>query len=331
MAKRIPVTICIDVEPDDRFIRVDQRSPWTGFERSERFFSSIREIFDAPRFSWFVRLDPQIQKVYGSSEWPLVRYRRLFDQIGAAGDSIGIHVHSYRWIEEKRTWIIDHANQGWIDHCVRTSFDAFRVGMGRPCTLFRFGDRWMNTPTMNLLGDLGVHFDLTVEPLLESTPSLDLNKPFSGCIPGYEQVPRRPYRPASTDFQTEDFTRRTGPWEMPVSTGVIDDPGIVRKSYYRLRGRRAEGIPLPLNLGLYPDLFEKVLESSLAHVDSIVAVVRTSALSTWRGRKRVKLNLESLVDSKNGREFIFCTAEENFSYLSGERESDSRRFERTTI
>jgi len=40
--KKIPVVICIDVEPDERLIDPNLKKPWTGFERTFEFFTQLR-------------------------------------------------------------------------------------------------------------------------------------------------------------------------------------------------------------------------------------------------------------------------------------------------
>ena len=39
---KIPILICIDVEPDDREIDPDVRHDWKGFEKSYEFFTQLR-------------------------------------------------------------------------------------------------------------------------------------------------------------------------------------------------------------------------------------------------------------------------------------------------
>ena len=158
--KRIPVLICIDIEPDERTLDPRARLDWTGFEQSYEFFSDLRPRLETAtgspvHFSWFLRMDPQITHTYGSAHWVVTRYARLIDRLQGAGDELGLHVHAWRWDHRSQGWIADLADQTWVDHCVRSSFEAFHTSLKRRCRSFRFGDHWMNDQTLDLLEQIG--------------------------------------------------------------------------------------------------------------------------------------------------------------------------------
>lgn len=74
MARRIPILIIIDCEPDPRQPRLEAPDRWLGFENLFDFLSGQRQrISDATgrtaRFSWFWRMDPQIEVAHGSARW----------------------------------------------------------------------------------------------------------------------------------------------------------------------------------------------------------------------------------------------------------------------
>src|SRR5262245_40627674 len=79
MTRSIPIVACIDVEPDEREIDTVAKD-WCGFEQLTRFLGTFRDRLEqatqAPaRFSWFLRIDPQIEHTYGVSWWVVERYR----------------------------------------------------------------------------------------------------------------------------------------------------------------------------------------------------------------------------------------------------------------
>ena len=146
--EKIPIVICIDVEPEERAIDPNVAADWVGFERTFEFFEGLRpHLEDATgslvHFSWFVRMDPQVAHTYGNPAWSVLRYRRLFDRMAASGDEIGLHTHAWRWEDGFNGWFSDMGNQEWVDHCVRMGFDAFKQSLNRPCQSFRFGDHWL--------------------------------------------------------------------------------------------------------------------------------------------------------------------------------------------
>jgi hypothetical protein len=107
-----------------------------------------------------------------------------------ARDEIGLHTHAWRWDDAAREWISDFADQNWIEHCVRQSFEHYPRCFNRPCRSFRFGDRWLNQQTAELIERLGARFDLTIEPGWKPEALLES---FTGDQPDYSRAPRQPY------------------------------------------------------------------------------------------------------------------------------------------
>ena len=224
---KIPILICIDVEPDDREIDPDVRHDWKGFEKSYEFFTQLRPRLKAVtgspvHFSWFLRMDPQIEHTYGSPTYVVTRYRDLLQKLSMMGDELGLHTHAWRWDEMSGTWSADVGNQEWINYCVNLSFESFRVAFNEPCLSFRFGDRWMNNATIELLERLGARVDLTLEPGQRVVSIGDLKERFTASLPDYAGVPRRPYRPSVHDFRKTSLWRKRALWMIPVSTGSIE-------------------------------------------------------------------------------------------------------------
>jgi hypothetical protein len=220
----LPVVLCVDVEPDLRV--VDPRRPpdWVGFERTVEdladFRSRIEDATGRPaRFAWFLRMDTQIEEVYGAAEWVAVRHAPQIRAVEAAGDAIGLHVHPWRWDGVRGAWVVDYADRRWGARCVRTAFTAFARHFGRPCRAVRFGDRWMNDRLLALAERLGARVDLTAEPgrVHEHLPETVI-----GASPDFSATPRGPYRPSRWRHQRPGrwFPRRL--WMLPLSTGRLE-------------------------------------------------------------------------------------------------------------
>ena len=225
-ASRIPVLLVIDVEPDGFFVDADARLPWHGFEHAWTWVQSARGAIatatGAPaQFCWGVRLDAQVERVYGSADWPLRHYEPLFADFLQHGDALGVHTHVYRWDRALRSWVIEQGDPDWVAHNLRLSVRTFEDVLGRRCDFFRFGDRWMSDAAMALLDELGVRFDLTLEPGRAQVPSYHPGKPSTGFVPHQRGVPPHPYRPARGQFRSPDPARRDGLVEIPVTTAVV--------------------------------------------------------------------------------------------------------------
>ena len=149
-------------------------------------------------------MDPQIAEVYGSPNWAARKYAEFINEYVAHGDEFGLHPHDYRWDTSLDSWIVDHGNQAWVNYCVETAFAAFREAFGRNCDSFRFGDRWMNDETIASVEALGARFDLTLEPGRSAAPASFPDKPFTGSLPDYTDVPRTAYQRSTSDYAKAD-------------------------------------------------------------------------------------------------------------------------------
>jgi hypothetical protein len=219
---RIPVLFCVDIEPDPRDVR--SAGDWCGFEATFEYFQALRPRLEAAsglsaRYAWFLRMDPQVAMAYGSPDWAARRYARQLDTLRLAGDEIGLHPHAWRWVDERSSWVADHANQEWVDACVRVSFETYERVFGVCCRAFRFGDHWMNDATLALVESLGAVVDLTLEP--GQSPTHSIPEPFTGSFPDYTHVPQRPYLPSISDFRRTSDRAARRIWEVPLSAGSI--------------------------------------------------------------------------------------------------------------
>src|SRR6267142_4623168 len=299
--RRIPIIICIDVEPDQRKLEPGVVKDWVGFEETFKFFTNLRpQLEDATgapvRFSWFFRMDPQIEHTYGLSSWVARRYGEIMEQLELAGDELGLHTHAWRWDSGLQRWITDNANQQWINHCIHTSFEAYRSAFGRPCHSFRFGDHWMNNETVDLLESLGVKFEMTVEPGRKARHGLMPKEVYTGSLPDYSTAPTSPYKPSRQDFRKHSRTHDRELWVIPMST----DTAVGR--FVRLkRAAKALGIDLyeadQLNLSHDRSQFRNMMHSLLeVRTESYLApAIKTDALIYPPARAHLEKNVNLIL------------------------------------
>lgn len=311
--RTIPVIICLDVEPNDREISAAAAGDWDGFEEAIRYFTGLRPRLEKATgarasFSWFLRMDPQIEHIYGLSSWVVKRYGEAIEGLARDGDEIGLHAHARRWDTGHLRWLIDHGDQEWINHCLRSSFDAYRSALGRDCRSFRFGDKWMNNESMALLETLGVKFDLTVEPGQSAKPSLSPRDFHTGSLPDYMSAPRWPYRPSPDDFRKESPEPGPGLWVIPLSTcRVLGRFAAFKRvamafGLFR-RGREAR----QLNLGLSGPLFQVMVNRLLKRPGNpyLAPVARTDIGTHPIARPNVEQNLNFLLSHPLVNNFRF--------------------------
>ena len=95
--------LCIDLEPDERH-PASPRESLPGVEAAFTRMAVARASLSAAtgrpvHFSWFVRMDSQIEELWGRREWLAARYEREIRRNAAEGDEIGLHVHFFAAIE----------------------------------------------------------------------------------------------------------------------------------------------------------------------------------------------------------------------------------------
>ena len=96
----IPVVLCIDVEPDPSVWTLGTRPPWRGYDTLDELLGALRPRLsrhaEAARFSWFLRMDPQIAEAFGTPVWIPETWPGRLEQYRKNGDEIGLHTHAWR-------------------------------------------------------------------------------------------------------------------------------------------------------------------------------------------------------------------------------------------
>lgn len=219
----LPVVVCVDVEPDGRVVDPGAAGPWRSFERVVPWMQSLRdrlsEVTEAPAaFTWCLRMDPQIDEVWGSPTWAAETYGDVLAEVEASGDELGLHTHTWRLEADSSTWFTDH-DPAWGRHCAQMGLDAFEAAFGRSCRAHRGGDHVMSGEILDCLRQAGVKIDLTVEPGLPPTgPPLPTERA-NGVSPDYRGVPTGPYRSSPAMFPEPDPAGGTDPLLVPQANG----------------------------------------------------------------------------------------------------------------
>jgi hypothetical protein len=308
--RKIPVILDVHVEPNERVFDKRDRGRWTGYEKVHDLFRGLRRRIarvtgEKARFVWLFRLDPQVQETYGSAGWPLRRYGRFVEELEKNGDEAGLHTHAWRWDEAGRTWVADHEDAEWVEHCVRLSFQAYREHFGRQAASFQFGDHWMNDRTLSLVENLGARFDLTVEPGHRPLASMKAGERAKGSLPDYTTAPREPYRPSAGDFRVPDPARKDGIWMVPQSV------------YPSENGEAAAPVFKTLHLGARPEAFKSGVEHLLWTLRRpyLALGLRTCAGIKPARFRFLRENVDHLLKHPFARRFVFTTTPEAMRLL----------------
>ncbi len=222
MSDNLPVVLCIDAEPDPRLLASRSPAPCRGLEQLHALEPGLRDQLSeaadcAARFSWCLRIDPQMEEAYGSPTWMVTQYESAWSRLLDHGDDLGIHPHTWRWEDH---WVADNGDGEWVAHCSAVATEGFRAAFGRTCPLHKHGDGFMTTALARHLDAEGVLVDLTLEPGRRAQRNLEPGEDTTGWLPDTRSVHQAAYRPAREDFRTPDTSRVDGLTMLPLTAGV---------------------------------------------------------------------------------------------------------------
>ncbi|MBI2705056.1 MAG: class I SAM-dependent methyltransferase [Actinobacteria bacterium] len=278
--RALPIVLAVDVEPDPRVFRGLAPEPSAGFEALVELLPGLRDrIADVagaePRFTWTLRMDPQMAQAYGSTSWIASRYESELAGFVADGDELGLHTHTWRWNGER--WVGDNADEAWLEHCFGTALESYRSTFGRPARANRNGDRFTTNAVVAQLSAAGVRVDLTVEPGLPAARSMAPGEPTTGLLPSTEGAPTYAYHPHPDDFcRPYVGASRDGLLMVPLTPGVI----------VGTTGGQSHGTYETLVTWMNPLRFERLLRRrlgspELTHLAFAVRSDSAGRSSTW--------------------------------------------------
>ncbi len=326
---QIPVIFNIDVEPDEFLVDRRNPRPWSGFEFAHNYLKIFRAKFEDAtgkpvHFNWLLRMDPQVAISYGCSTWAAERYGLQFSEYLAAGDAIGIHVHTYRWSKTLDKWIDDCGNAGWVSECLQSSVEGFKEAFGESCQILRFGHYWISTAAINEAEALGIRYDLTVEPgrnaVRNAYPS-----PQTGPTPNLFNVPRVPYTPSRIDFgKPESSGIDRSILMIPLTSSYLDlgwGPKGIRHRMARLlrNGIRGRYQSVPITLPAQwkgNNTYSVMLDRAIAvqRFPYLAFVIRS--FISEEDFPRTDSSLKTLLNHSARSRFRFCTSAEAMDIIS---------------
>ena len=313
MDRRIPILLIIDCEPDPRQPQPGKADRWLGFENLFGFLAVQRRLLaertgSPARFSWFWRMDPQIEVTHGSARWAVETYGSLIKTAEEHGDEMGLHVHGWRWDAARAIWIADHGNDAWMEHCIRSSFSEFERSFARQCDVVRMGDGWFSNQATRMLEQQGVRIDLTLESDMPATPSLVPEEIATGIIPDRSGVPHRVYHPSLRDFRAADHDGATRLWMLPVTTGRAPKR---RRGWVRFLPKMLAPPELELvqlNLSHAPRRFVPIFERAISQGDRpYAAICMRSDGGHPRPLKAIERNIRYMLRHRQADRFMFVT------------------------
>jgi len=312
----IPILINIDVEPDEREVSLGDHSPWVGFEKTFAYFKTVRTrleaVTQAPvHFNWLVRLDPQIETIYGDPAWPVTQYRHLLSELQNSGDEIGIHPHTWKWLPEIARWKSVY-DPKWVRHCFAMSFRTFKREFSRAPRICKFGDHYISGQTVSLMEEFGLDCDLTLEPGYRTVAERGRHEPGTSPVLDFRQALRFPYRPSRRNFLQAGghWWSRRRLWVIPVSSGATSGE-VIRPS------DAPDHEVMTLNLEFYAPLFRYISDALLGKSTKpyLSIVVRSDVPTRDHERTQMETSLDNLANHPWAHRFRFVTGQEALPYF----------------
>ena len=279
---RRSIILAIDVEPDGR-AELDKENGWKGSRDAVSELAKLRDALEnatqeSVRFNWFLRADPQIEKTWGSATFVADACPEMMRTIESSSDQVGVHVHTWRWSDERESWFNDFDDSSWLNHCVESSIAAVTEITGEPVLMNRFGDRWMSTAAVRSLRANGIRYDVTMEPGIPDMPIHDDNQSTS-WLPDMRGAPRAPYYPDGDNFMREAATPDGELLMIPLTTSPMSWR-LVRRAPFIMRGSRSPNLVLE-HLSVWKMISDALNQPSQSPV---VIVMRSGDLSNPRFR-----------------------------------------------
>jgi len=250
----IPAVWRIDIEPDD-FQPGSESARWDGFVTMAKLLEQLRgplgDRSGVPVHpTWFIRLDPDIERCFGRTDFIVHRNREDIDRLLAHGDPMGIHTHFYRWDAERQHSYTDVADDAWAIECLDVGAQTFEQCFGEPVRRSSQGGYFMSDQIVERSINLGIAVDVTVEPGRPATiADASLGQYATAGSPSFVGFPRHPYFPSraalSTPARSADDARRM--LFVPLTSYDYKTALAPWRQRVKKRLRGQTGSPLPLN------------------------------------------------------------------------------------
>jgi hypothetical protein len=322
----VRIALAIDVEPDPRLLAGPQDSDWDGFRASLRLLGRLRDDLARTQrtpvsFTWLLRMDPQIRRVYGDGGWIASRFAAELDALEREGDDVGLHTHLYRWDEREAQWLTDYHSTDWMQLCVEEAVRAYHATRSRAAKFHSFGDRYFSEAAVGVLEKAGLAVDMTVEPGLVSVDRIFPSETLLGSLPDMSRAPRSMWRPAHDDYLRDDPHAGRNILLLPLTTYRFPtwmEPGRwVSHAVRRMHGNEPgldEWLQHYARIGCTQRgyVFRHSVRAAMAadRLDSMHFVLRANQTADPAARERIVSNLAWLARGGLGTdvEFVSTTA-----------------------
>ncbi len=256
------------------------------FDEMEATFDQIRqclEEFPEIKTTWFIRIDAQIETLYGNAAYIFEKHASKIDWLKSHGHEIGWHHHAYAYDGTGWGQCVDEAII--CDHLKRYGEIALKRGID----IARMGWGFHTNSTMKILDEMGFRIDSTAIP----RPQYEWND----RVCDWSNSPRYPYHPSLHDYRVpgEGHLKIL---EIPMTTTIVPRSTDTEKDVIRY-----------IELAYDSKTFEKAI-NSVRDMEEVVLIFHPYRILKPQGQggkhsfdiTSLRDNLELL--SKCGKRFV---------------------------
>ena len=195
--------------------------------------------------TWYIRLDAQIERRYGSPDHILQRYESELNELRQGGHEIGWHPHCY--VESEGRWKQNIEVCSVVDELTRYAPLARSYGMQS----VRMGWGFHTNETMHVMADFGFAVDSSAMPRPRYA--------WEETTKDWALTPLTPYYPSESDYRVPGEPRLSI-LEIPISVTRVEAP------------YDTEHVLRYINLAYHPDLLRGPLQRWISEYSHLVAI-----------------------------------------------------------
>jgi hypothetical protein len=237
--------ICVTFDVDFTDYLTDGKSDIDEFESIFPSILSVLEKEKGFKATWFIRLDSQLEALYGQPDYILHRYGKELDCLSLAGHEIGWHPHFY--VKGEGGWRQNLEAAKIMDELIQYTPLAQSYGMKS----VRMGWGFHTNETMRLLADLRFLIDSSAIPRPRYR--------WEESEKDWTLTPVVPYFPSESDYRVPGKPGLPI-LEIPMSVAPIKAP------------YDTEQVMRYINLAYHPDLLRGPLEYWLREYSHLITV-----------------------------------------------------------
>lgn len=172
-------------------------------------FDSIRsKLLEYPdvKTTWFIRIDKQIQDVYGRADYIFVKHQDKVKWLSDNGHEIGWHYHAYKLDGDR--WV-----QNIDEEVILSEINRYgEIARGLGLRISRMGWGYHTNRTLQMTFSKGFLIDSSAIPRPKYT--------WETIVRDWSITPNHSYFPGQDDYRT-DVGIKTGVLEVPINTAYL--------------------------------------------------------------------------------------------------------------